>query len=69
MSGSPAGALLGRLDEALAANGLMTRGVTRDGGQTIVLVGHAGSSIWPPFTRWRAGAAPARIRWIAGRAP
>lgn len=44
--------LRGQLDDALGAHGLMTRGALRDGERTIVLVGHAGSTIWPHFSRW-----------------
>lgn len=64
----PVATLLGRLDEALAASGLMTRGAVREGAQAIILVGHAGSSIWAHFCRWRAeteeGAGPDPLdRW------
>lgn len=31
------------------------RGAALDRARSVVLVGHAGSSIWPHFTRWRAG--------------
>jgi hypothetical protein len=30
------------------------RGRKRDSARSVVLVGHAGSSIWPPFSRWHA---------------
>lgn len=55
------------IDVLLAPHGLMTRGVVHldegdgpdmaeDGkARTVVLVGHAGSSLWPAFTAWRAG--------------
>lgn len=47
--------LVERLDADLGRVGLMTRGVaTIDGGQrTVVLVGHAGGSIWPHLSAWR----------------
>ena len=44
---------LPEIDAVLAAYGLMTRGAVPDGGETIVLVGHAGSSFWTSFARWR----------------
>ncbi len=48
------GPLLARLDAVLDAHGLATRGAVAEGRRTIVPVGHAGSSIWPHFRRWRA---------------
>ena len=53
MRGSPVAPLLGRIDAALADHGLRTRGALHEDGKTIVLIGHAGSSIWPHFSRWR----------------
>ncbi|MGN6548647.1 MAG: hypothetical protein ACTHJ3_01950 [Pararhizobium sp.] len=47
---------MGRLDETLRRHGLMTRGAApSDGGEkTVILVGHAGGTIWPYFSAWRA---------------
>jgi hypothetical protein len=42
------------LHEALRLHGLIHRGTTSHEGQTVLLVGHAGSSIWPHFTAWLA---------------
>lgn len=49
-----AGRLLADIDGALAVDGMTTRGaVTINATQTAVLVGHAGSTIWPHFQAWR----------------
>lgn len=55
MTGRLGRALREPLDAALLRHGLMTRGGLHDEGRTIVLIGHAGGSIWPHFDRWRAG--------------
>ena len=36
----------------VARHGLITRGVASHGSKSVILIGHAGSSIWPHFTTW-----------------
>lgn len=45
---------LGFLHEALRIHGLIHRGIASHEGQSVLLIGHAGSSIWPHFTAWLA---------------
>lgn len=44
--------ILASLNSALAVDGLSVLGALSEQGKTIILVGHAGSSIWPHFTDW-----------------
>lgn len=44
--------LLGQLDTLFESHGLILRGVTVHDGQAVILIGHAGSSIWPHFSKW-----------------
>jgi hypothetical protein len=41
-----------------AASGLIPRGIATHEGQSVLLIGHAGSSIWPHFTAWLAKQSP-----------
>jgi hypothetical protein len=53
--------MMSRLAQLLAPQGLMTRGAVKLeageaealGAKSLVLIGHAGSSIWPHFQKWR----------------
>ena len=42
----------------LSASGLIARGIATHNGQSVLLIGHAGSSIWPQFTNWLAQQIP-----------
>lgn len=60
--------ILIQIEEALRPHGLMPRGVVRFDGdgpelggggraRSVILLGHAGSSLWAPFRAWRDGQA------------
>ena len=40
------------LNDYLHLHGLITRGIARHGSRSAILIGHAGSSIWPHFSKW-----------------
>lgn len=40
------------LGARLAASGLIPRGLAIHEGKTVLLIGHAGSTIWPHFSKW-----------------
>lgn len=42
------------LADLLAASGLILRGTTTHKNQSVILIGHGGSSIWPHFSAWLA---------------
>lgn len=46
------------LHEVLRTHGLIHRGIATHDGQSVVLIGHAGSSIWPHFSHWLTGQSP-----------
>lgn len=46
------------LVEKLAGFGLLVRGVATHNGQSVFLVGHAGSTIWPHFSNWLSAQNP-----------
>jgi hypothetical protein len=50
--------LLVTLTVNLAASGLIPRGTTTYNNQTVILIGHGGSSIWPHFSAWLANQNP-----------
>ena len=50
--------LLKALTANLAASGLIPRGIATHNNHPVLLIGHAGSSIWPHFTAWFANQNP-----------
>ena len=42
----------------LSASGLIPRGIATHNNHPVLLIGHAGSSIWPHFTAWLAKQSP-----------
>ena len=47
-----------RIDNLLKPHGLIPRGAATHDKQTVILIGHSGSSIWPHFSAWLAKQSP-----------